>query len=75
MERVLWVDPRAVREELSVEDPADVRSHEFLRFVMRVCESLDVDIPRQDYERLITLDGSIEYLASLAPQRGALAVT
>lgn len=55
-------DPRALRAELSLQDPADIRSPAFLRFVIRLSERLDRDIPRDDYPKLATLGGCVDYL-------------
>ena len=59
------VDPKALREELAVRDPADLRSSEFLRFVIRLSEALNHDFPPGDYPRLATLSGCFEYLHAL----------
>lgn len=55
-------DPVAIRQELKLEDPVDIRSSAFIRFVIRLSERLDVDIPREDYARLATVGGCCEYL-------------
>jgi hypothetical protein len=56
------VDPRALREQLSLGAEADVGSAEFLRFVVRLSEALDVDIPVEDYRRLTTEAGCFAWL-------------
>lgn len=55
-------DPVAIRQELHLQDPADIRSSAFLRFVIRLSERLDRDIPREDYEQLATLGGCFDYI-------------
>jgi hypothetical protein len=57
------VDPVALRQELSMNDPVDPRSSTFLRFVIRLSERLDLDIPREDYPQLVTVPGCREYIA------------
>lgn len=55
-------DPVAIRQELALQDPADIRSSAFLRFVIRLSERLDRDIPREDYAQLATLGGCHDYI-------------
>lgn len=55
-------DPAAIRQELSLHDPADIRSPGFQRFIIRLSERLDLDIPREDYEQLATVGGSWHYV-------------
>lgn len=55
-------DPVALRQELALNDPADIRSSEFVRFVIRLSERLDRDIPREDYPKLATVGGCVAYL-------------
>ncbi len=61
-EPLLPVDCRALRQELELREPADIRSSVFLRFVIRLSERLDFDIPREDYPRLATVNGCHEYV-------------
>lgn len=58
-------DPWGLRRELKLAEPADIRSSDFERFVIRLSERLDLDIPREDYPQLATLRGCSEYLARL----------
>lgn len=56
-------DPVAIRQELSLKDePADIRSPVFERFVIRLSERLDLDIPRKDYPLLATVSGCFDYI-------------
>lgn len=57
------VDPKALREQLSLSDPVDTESTGFLRFVVRLSEALNVDLPRQEHSKLATLAGCYDYLA------------
>ena len=52
----------AIRQELSLHDPADIGSPGFQRFIIRLSECLDLDIPREDYEQLATVGGSWHYV-------------
>jgi len=71
------VDPRALREQLSLSEQADIDSLEFLRFVVRLSEALNRDIPAHEWSELLTLEGCLAYVsrltaaASAAPWRGA----
>jgi acyl carrier protein len=57
-----FADPVALRQELKLEDPVDISSSAFLRFVIRLSERLDLDIPREDYAQLATVPGCRKYL-------------
>lgn len=57
------VDPVALRQELSMQEPVDLKSPTFLRFVIRLSERLDVDIAREDYPQLATVSGCREYIS------------
>lgn len=57
------VDPIAIRQELKLNDPVDIRSSAFLRFVIRLSERLDLDIPREDYPQLATVGGCRDYIS------------
>jgi hypothetical protein len=56
------IDPRALREQLMLDDGADMRSPAFQRFVIRLSEAIDFDIPAEDAGRLTTLSGCVDYL-------------
>jgi hypothetical protein len=55
----------AIRQELSMKEPADLRSSAFERFVIRLSERLDLDIPREVYPTLTTLEGCRLFCSSL----------
>ncbi|MEW5741922.1 MAG: hypothetical protein AB1938_23610 [Myxococcota bacterium] len=55
-------DPIALRRELELKDPVDIGSPDFERFVIRLSERLDIDIPREHYPQLATLNGCSEYV-------------
>lgn len=64
------VDPKALREQLRLSDPVDTESTGFLRFVVRLSEALNVDLPRQEHSKLATLAGCYDYLAEASPGSG-----
>jgi acyl carrier protein len=49
---------RGLREQL------DVDSYDFLTVMVRLHESLGVDVPEADYGKLATLDEAVVYLAA-----------
>lgn len=56
------VDVVAMRQELAMREPAELGSAAFERFVIRLCERIDFDIPREDYVQLLTIHGCCEYV-------------
>jgi acyl carrier protein len=58
-------DLAAIKPDVSFRDQLDIDSMDFLNFVIAVHEALHVEIPEADYPKLITLNGCVEYLASL----------
>jgi len=57
-----------LKPNLRIRDQLDVDSMDLLNFVIGLHQQLQVDIPEADYSKLATLDGCVDYLASL---RGA----
>ena len=55
-------DPIAIRQELALKEPVDIRSPMFQRFVIRFSERLDRDIPLRDYPLLATVGGCFDYI-------------
>lgn len=47
-------------------DQVDLDSMDFLNVIIRLHETLGIDIPEADYAQLATLDGAVEYLARRA---------
>ena len=60
----LSADLIGLRQELSLTDPVDIYSSDFLRFVIRLSERLDIEIPTEHYARLATAHGCSEYLCA-----------
>ena len=61
-ETYVTADPIAIRQELALTEPVDIRSSLFQRFVIRFGERLDVDIPQKDYPLLATVGGCFDYI-------------
>ena len=62
--RHLNADLIGLRQELSLADPVDIHTPDFMRFVIRLSERLDIEIPAAHYPRLATIQGCSEYLRS-----------
>jgi hypothetical protein len=58
------VDPRALREQLHLGERVSEQSPDFLRFVIRLSEELNVDIPKADRGQLLTLAGCVKYVSA-----------
>jgi acyl carrier protein len=48
-----------------IRDQLDIDSMDLLNFVIGIRKEIKVDIPEADYPKLATLDGYLNYLASL----------
>jgi acyl carrier protein len=58
------IDPDSLQPGTAFRQEFDLDSMDFLNFVIALHGSLGVNVPEGDYNRLATLDGSIDYLAS-----------
>lgn len=47
----------------------DIDSMDFLNWVIAIHDSLGVEVPEEDYPRLATLEGAVEYLAAALAAR------
>jgi acyl carrier protein len=57
-------DPAQIKPDVSFRDQLDIDSMDFLNFVIALDKKLGVAVPETDYQKLSTLDGCVEYLAS-----------
>ena len=53
-----------LRPDRSLREQLDVDSYDFLTVMVRLHESLGVDVPEADYGKLATLDEAVVYLAA-----------
>ncbi len=60
------VDPRALREQLALPVEADIRSPQFQRFVIRLSEALDLDVPAEHARNLVTSSDCVDYVRARA---------
>lgn len=54
-----------LKPNLRLRDQLDIDSMDLLNFVIGLHKEFGLDIPEADYPRLATLDGCVDYLASL----------
>lgn len=68
IDSILAVAPEAdfgqVRSDRPVRDQLDIDSFDFLTILEHLHEKIGVDVPEADYGKMITLDGSVDYLMS-----------
>jgi acyl carrier protein len=57
-------DPAAIDPEKPLREQVDIDSFDFLNVIIRLHETLGVDIPEQDYAKLLTLNGAVDYLSA-----------
>lgn len=57
------VDWSEVDTDSSLRDQVDLDSVDFLNFIVGIHDVIGIDVPEQDYRKLDTLDGCVEYLA------------
>jgi acyl carrier protein len=55
-------DFAAVRPDRPVRDQLDIDSFDFLTILEHLHEKIGVTVPESDYGKMITLDGSVDYL-------------
>jgi len=58
-------DLSQLKPDRRLRDQFDIDSMDLLNFVIGVHKELKVEIPEADYPKLATLDGCLNYLASL----------
>lgn len=52
-----------VKSDVRLRDQLDMDSMDFLDIVMELRKRYKVEVPKEDYQKLATLDGCAEYLA------------
>jgi len=56
-------DPAAIAPDKPLREQLDIDSFDFLNVIVRLHETLGIDIPESDYAELATLDRALDYLA------------
>jgi len=51
-----------VKSDVRLRDQLDMDSMDFLDIVMELRKRYKIEVPKEDYPRLATLDGCVEYL-------------
>lgn len=59
-------DLQKLRPDENLREALDIDSFDFLQFIIRLHESLAIEIPESDYPQLGTLAGIVHYLAAKA---------
>jgi len=55
-------DLSSLRGDVRLRDQLDMDSMDFLDIVMELRKRYKIEVPKEDYPRLATLDGCVEYL-------------
>jgi acyl carrier protein len=56
------LDRASIKPDKPLREQVDLDSFDFLNVIIALHERLGVDIPESDYQKLVTLDGMVEYL-------------
>jgi acyl carrier protein len=55
-------DPASLKPDVRIRDQVDIDSMDALNFLISIHAELGVEIPEEDYPKLTTLDGIVDYL-------------
>ena len=58
------IDPQMLQADMVLRQELDLDSMDLLNVMIALHESLGVDVPEQDYGKLSTLNGAVDYLAA-----------
>lgn len=58
------IGPTTLKLDVPLRDQVDLDSMDFLRFVMELHRRFELEIPEADYQKLATLAGIVDYLAT-----------
>lgn len=56
------VDAEAIQPSTRLREDLELDSFDFLRLMVRISESLGVEVPESDYPKLATFGGAVDYL-------------
>ncbi|MCG6941932.1 MAG: acyl carrier protein [Thiohalocapsa sp.] len=59
------IDSDTLNPDVNFRDQAELDSVDYLNFVLALEKALGVQVPEQDYPRLSSLNGCLDYLAKL----------
>ncbi len=57
-------DPAVIAPDRPLREQIDIDSFDFLNIIIRLHEALGVEIPEQDYAKLLTLNDAVDYLVN-----------
>ena len=57
------VEPAMIAPDRPLREQVDIDSFDFLNFIIRLHETLGIDISEKDYAEFLTLNSAVEYLA------------
>ena len=60
------IEPAELAADEPLRDQVDLDSMDWLNFIVGLHEALKVDIPEADYQKLVTLNDVVAYLANAA---------
>lgn len=55
-------DLQSLNPDVNLRNEMDIDSMDFFRFMLKLHEELNIDIPESDYKKLATLNKCIEYI-------------
>jgi len=58
------IDMASVDPTADLREVIDIDSMDFLNFITAVHHRLNIDIPENDYPKLVTLDGAVAYIGA-----------
>jgi acyl carrier protein len=61
------IDAAAIDADAPLRRTYDLDSMDFLNFIIALHKTLGVSVPEQDYARLATVNGAIDYLMQRSP--------
>lgn len=60
-------DPEEISPRENLREELDIDSYDFLNLLIGLNEKLGVEIPEEDYEKLVTLEDLVRYLVLRLP--------
>jgi acyl carrier protein len=61
------IDPAQIQPDVNFRDQLDIDSMDFQNLMIALHKRTNIDVPEQDYPRLVTLNGAVAYLKARMP--------
>lgn len=61
------IDPAELEPDVDLRQDLDIDSMDFLNFIIRLHERFAIEIPEEDYPRLSTVAGCVDYIRAKQP--------